>query len=282
MRRLLPLAVVSACCIALFLSVLAREEPSLQNPVFFPRLLPEPSRRDKVAPNAVVLQGLLAHDLRGGQTYRLLGTVTIPPYATVVISPGTTLVADHDSRVIVAGTLKVQRTSWSSNEQHPAKRSWHGILVTDGGNLTLEKSTIRHATAAVTCAEGSRASMTDSTATDSVAGVVTFPGSACDFARVSFVKSGVGALILGGTPRIRDGSFDVVGDGIRIFGDAQPELARLTMRRVASFAIDHRGARDIRMTTLIVRDQRSYPELIRDERPRDGSSRFIGRVILEP
>ena len=121
LHRIRWAAVGTAALAVLFLSILARQDATLQNSlVDFSILKP-------VNPRAVVYERttLLSGDLQTQQLtadrgpYLLAGAARIPPGARVDAQPGTIVAAAEGAQLRVEGALSADRAAFMSNHLHP-------------------------------------------------------------------------------------------------------------------------------------------------------------------
>jgi hypothetical protein len=167
--------------------------------------------------------------------------LVIPAGKTVRVGPGTKFKASMDVKLQVLGELIVQATpeSPATFEGGGAPRSWHGIVVENGGKLTLENAHISGATYGLFAMPGSQYAVDSSVIDTSFkAAVVQSNGT---FKRTRFVATVPeavslasevsvddpnGALtIMDASPTITDCRFDgasTLTDLVRIGGNASP------------------------------------------------------------
>lgn len=92
----------------------------------------------------------------------LPGPTSIQPLATLTLEPGVHLYALEHAALHVEGTLNLPGTAedpirLTSNESHPANRSWSGLIVSPTGRLTGQHAILSYATPAISCLAGSGA-----------------------------------------------------------------------------------------------------------------------------
>jgi parallel beta helix pectate lyase-like protein len=263
-RVVIGLAAATIVLGAAFLSVLRREEGSVGLPLVDTEVVTEPKRNDVLVKDGIVLHGTVRDDLAAGHPYVLHGTVVVPKDATVTVEDGAEVLASRDARVRVEGTLNVKRSQWSSNQQHPERQYWHGIVAEHGGRVELAGATIRHATAAITCEKDGNAVVNDVHLSENVAGIVSLPGGRCAVTNTDIERGRVGLLVIGGTPTISGVTFDRLGDALRIYHEGRPTLTDLTVSRVANSFILYRAEPDLTILGLTVTDPRPLGDLISD------------------
>lgn len=86
----------------------------------------------------------------------LSGTSTIEKDGELIISPGTTLVANEHASILVKGTLRAIGTSkepvrFISNEMREENRTWAGILFMKQGQGTIDHAIFHHASPSISC-----------------------------------------------------------------------------------------------------------------------------------
>lgn len=217
----------------LFFSVLRREDATLGTPFVEMSILPDVRWSETRYTEGTTLRGDLSEQTLtpAGSLYLLEGTVRVPPNTTVRIAPETRIAAADGARMVVEGTLDVDRATFTNNHLHPDRRLWHGLVAERGGTITLRNSSIAYASAGMTCAAGGSIHMTAASIGTSAAGVVTLPG--CTSARIAdlhITDSRVGLYLLGGAPAITNVTLTRVFDGIRVFHEARPTMTGLTAR----------------------------------------------------
>jgi hypothetical protein len=235
--RVYGFLIASGGLATLFLTVLTREEPTLHVPLLKTDLIATPGRKDVVVQSDAILEGTLKKNPTESERYILRGTVVVPTGTTVTIGPGAMLYAERDARVVVEGTLVIERSQWSSNQRHPSQRFWHGLTAREGGSITMRAGTIRDATAAMTCADRGVIHVENSDFVDNVVGVTVLPGSSCTIANARIERGRVGIHIVGGTPTITNVTFRHLTDALRVFHEAVPKLTALTMSDIGRYAV---------------------------------------------
>ena len=217
----------------LFLTVLRRDQATLENSFVDMSILPPVSRRERVAPTGTPLPPVLhARTLtRAESPYLLSGTTTIPTGDTVRAERGTVVLAAAWSRLVIEGMFMVEGSALSSNEAHPDRRLWHGLVVQRGGTFRALESVISDASAGITCAAQGTVDVRGVVLTNNAASVVVLPEStACRVAGATITNGRVGIIALGGTPEIVSLTLNAVHDGLRVFHEARPRLGNLVVR----------------------------------------------------
>lgn len=233
---------------AFFLSVFRREEATLGTPVLDMSILPSARWSAVHVPHGTILQGdLSSQTLTPAQgPYVLQGSVRVPPGATVRIEPGTLIAASTGARLVVEGTLEVHRAAFTSNHLHPDRRLWHGLIAQHGGKIALRESTISNASSGLTCAEGGTVSVAQGSVTETAAGFVTLPGcTTAQIDRVQITEGRVGFYLLGGSPVVNAATLTRVFDGFRVFHEARPWIAGLTVRAPRHAVVIHAASSDL-------------------------------------
>lgn len=275
----------TAALIAVFTTTLRREEPTLQSPLLETELIATPKRSEVIVRDGVAVEGALTHGLDSERPYILRGTVTIPRGANVTVREGARILAERDARLVVEGRLTVGRSSWSSNQAHPSRQYWHGILGRPGSVLLIADASFAHATAGVTCADGSTVTITDSHFTDNVVGIATLPGSACSVRDSDISRGRVGVHVIGGAPTIERVRFDRLADAVRVFHAGTPKLTSLTVLHPGRSAILYQAEPDLTVRGLTASGERSIDELIIDGTDRpihlwNNEEHRTGRIIV--
>lgn len=270
---------------AVFLSVLLRDEPTLATPLLDTEIVEEPRRKDVLVKDGVILEGVLREDLTGDRPYIIRGELRIPPGTTVTVHPGARLFVERDGRVLVEGTLIAHGSQWASNERHPTRRLWYGIIGSGGGTVDVKGSVIHDATAAVTCGTGSTVTVAESRLTRNVVGIATLPGSSCAVTDTRIDRGRVGIQIVGGTPTVTRVTLDRLTDALRIFHDASPRVAKLTLSQISQYAVLYRASSPLTIDGLSWRSSRDLAEAILDgtDEPThlwDGQEVPTGRVTV--
>lgn len=232
--RFLLAAAGTALAAGALLSGLKREETTLENSLVDMSLLPPTARNDVLYTAGTPLAGTVsARTLTAAESpYLLRGTVLVPQAVTLTLEPGTTVAAAEGARLLVEGTLHARGTAWQSNQAHPARRLWHGIVAQRGGSVEIRDTVIRDASAGLTCGPGGSLYASRVSLQDNAAGVVTLRGSrTCFLEGLRAVSGRVGFQLIGGAPILKDITVGRVSLGIRVLHQARPTIEGLTVRR---------------------------------------------------
>lgn len=286
-RPLLLFSVVlTALLAALLLSVLLREDHTLRNSLIDLSILPPIPRRAVLVEQGTRLAGdLKTRTLTPAENpYLLVGAVRIPPGVTVRAEPGTTLVAAEGAHLTVEGTLLADRTSLTSNHLHPDARLWHGIVVRDGGRAVLTDVSIGDASAALTCAAGGTIRLERGRLFANAAGIVSLAGANTCTIHDTWVREGrVGAQLIGGSARLSTITLDRVHEGMRVFHEATPAVANLTVRRPGHAVMVYQASPNLSIDNLTLPPSADPAALLLDgiDHPRhrwQGQEYETGRV----
>ena len=78
-------------------------------------------------------------------------TTTITPGAMLTIEPGTTIYASEFASLIVEGKLVADQVIFTTNELHPLNQLWNGLIVKQGGQMTIKNASIEYASPGISC-----------------------------------------------------------------------------------------------------------------------------------
>lgn len=217
-RFLILSAAGTAFLAGLFLTVLRREDATVQNSLIDLSILPPLPPRAVLKDTGTLLPPvLLSRTLTLQESpYLLSGTVKIPAGHTVRAERGTVILAAQGSRLVVEGSLLTTGTALSGNALHPDHRLWHGLVVRRGGRIEALESIVTGASAAITCAAGGTVDLRGGTLSDNAAGIVTLPGSTrCRLQAVTLQNGRVGIFNLGSRTEIVSVVFKHLRDELR-------------------------------------------------------------------
>lgn len=213
--------------VAVFLTVLLRDESKLSNPLINMNVEQEIKRNAVYESFSPIITGIVDKNITKG-TYILRGQAIIPENATVTIMPETTIYAERDASILVEGKLSATKTTWLSNQVHPSKQYWHGLVASKGGEISLSESTISNATAGITANEGGKITVKNSSFQNNVAGIVTMPSSSAEITDSKIENGTVGIQIIGGSPLIKNVFFKSLYDGLRASPSSSPRISNIS------------------------------------------------------
>ncbi len=212
----------------LFLSILLRPEPRLENPLINLDKNKDPLHSAVLEKEAPVLTGEIKNDISG--KFILRGTAFIPKESSVKIKDSKVF-AERDSKIEVLGEANIINSTFSSNQIHPTRKYWYGLVVSDQGKITADKVTIKDAVAGITCSGKSRMIINNSTLENNVVGIVAMPTQLCQMKDSTISQGRVGVQVLGGSPLIDNIKFSLLYDGLRIY-KGEPKVFKLKFDRI--------------------------------------------------
>jgi hypothetical protein len=256
-------ALVSLILVAVFLTVLLRDEPKLSNPLVDMSVEQEIKRNAVYENSLPIITGIVDKNITQG-TYILRGQATVPQNATVTILPGTTIYAERDARFTVEGKLNAVKTMWLSNQVHPSKQYWYGLVASNGGEISLSESNVSNTTAAVTADTRGKVAIKNSVFQNNVVGLVTMPNSTAEITDSKITDSTVGIQIIGGSPLIKNVVFKSLYDGLRIFHSASPNISDISLSFISHEIIHYLAEPDLTINRLTFTPAEDTTKLIYD------------------
>ncbi len=183
--------------------------------------------------------------LIAGQTYQVIGILTVPAAKTLTVPAGTVLKFHGDgARVTVDGTLQVQGTNVSpvlfiSGSSAPARGDWTGIVVRAGATgIVLDHATIEHAVRGIEIVSAAavirnariyRYSSAGISMTTPLAGTEVRDSLIDNFSEANGIES-YGIYINAGSPLITGNRIQGSRYGIFVIGGSNPTITANVIR----------------------------------------------------
>jgi hypothetical protein len=199
--------------VLLFLSVLARKNESLADPLINISFEVTPERNEKLIDDGIILPPIIEGYLEQGD-YVITKTVTVPKEAHLHIAEHSRIFANTDARILVQGEVSAKNVSFQSNELHADCTIWHGIVIDREGSINFSDISISNATAGLTCAGTGK--IQQSTFQNNTVAVVLLPNSSCVMEDITIQHSSVGIHAIKTEPVFKNITFRSVLEEIRI------------------------------------------------------------------
>ncbi len=249
MRTLTRISAVTTVILGvLFLSVLFRDEPKLQTPLLDMNIASEPKHNEVIMKDLPSITGELKNITKGA--YILKGEAYVPVNATVTIEDGTYIYAERDSRIVIQGQLTANNVTWLSNQAHPSRKYWYGIVVEKGGRVFLSENTVSSATTGITAASNSQIRIDRSVFINNVVGLTTLTDSITTVTNSSFEQMNVGINAIGGSLIVNFCAMKDLNDGLRIFHPATPTISAISISNFRDSAITYRAEPNLHIPQL--------------------------------
>jgi len=258
-------AVVSLLLAGFFLTVLLRDEPKLSSPLVNMNI-EEEAKRNAVhvhENSSPIITGIIDKNITKG-TYILRGQVIIPKSATVTILPETIIYAERDASIEVEGELNAKKTTWLSNQIHPSKQYWYGLVAKNGGAISLSESNISNATAAITADSNGKVVIKKADLQNNVAGLVIMLNSDATITDSKIENGTVGIQIIGGSPIIKNITLKSLYDGLRIFHQATPDISDISLAFISHEIVHYLAEPDLTINHLTFTPADGIAKLIYD------------------
>jgi len=278
-------AFVSLLLVAVFLTVLLRDEPKLSNPLIDMSIEQEIKRNAVYESSSPIITGIIDKNITKG-TYVLRGQAIIPQNAMITIMPETTIYAERDAQLAVEGKLNATKTTWLSNQAHPSRQYWHGLITKKDGEIFLSESTVKNATAAVTADASGKVTIKNSDLQNNVVSLVTMPGSIAEITYSTIENGTVGIQIIGGSPVIKNIVFKSLYDGMRVFHSASPKISNISLLFISHEIIHYLAEPDLIINNLIFTPTEDITKLIFDGKNQpthklNGQEYKTGAVVIK-
>lgn len=241
--------IVTALLLAIFLSVLFRDEPKLQTPLVDMKIESTTPKNATLVDNVPTIKDLLKDNVQKGN-YVLQGNIVIPEGVTVRIEAGTVFYANRDARLIVQGTLSAKEVTFQSNQLYAQRKYWYGLVVEKSGQITCENCLLKDATSAVTVTDTGNVKLSGKIQ-NCVAGITTM-GTAKTKIEELFIETGtVGILALNGNLTIENSTFKNLNDGLRVFHPANLAVSNSNFSSISKNSIYYMNEANIMVTATL-------------------------------
>lgn len=235
--------------LALFLTVLLRNEPKLQTPLINMEIENAVPKNTTLISDVPIIKDELKDNVAKGN-YILQGTIVIPEGKTVQIEPGTVFYANRDAKITVHGKLMASNVTWQSNQAYSQRRYWYGLTAEQNGEINLTNCHIQDATTAVTTQDVGQATISG-ILTNNVVGVATLEKGKVNIQNLEINEGTVGILTLGGSTAINTTTFMGLTDGLRIFHNSVVSINKPTFSRIQRNTVRYLAEQNITITNVI-------------------------------
>ncbi|MDO8512291.1 MAG: hypothetical protein Q7S57_03375 [bacterium] len=235
--------------LALFLTVLLRNEPKLQTPLINMEIENAVPKNTTIISNVPIIKDELKDNVTKGN-YILQGNIVIPEGKTVQVEPDTVFYANRDAKITVHGKLIANNVTWQSNQAYNQRRYWYGLTAENNGEINLENCQIQDATTAVTTLNGGKATISG-VFTNNVVGVSVLEKGKVKIQNLQINEGTVGILTLGGNTAINNATFTGLTDGLRIFHDSMISINKPTFTRIQRNTVRYLAEPNITITNII-------------------------------
>lgn len=205
--------------IAIFLTVLLRDEPKLQTPLINMNIEDGVPKNATFVSNAPIITGEIINDIKKG-TYIIAGNATISAGISVKIEPETIFYAQRDAKITVHGQLTASNVKWQSNQLYSQRRYWYGLVAERGGSIALNNCHIQDATTAVTAGKDGKVTLSGTLA-NNVVGLAVLAGGQAMVEKTEIGHGTVGLQLLGGIATLNNATFSGLVDGLRVFHNSK-------------------------------------------------------------
>jgi hypothetical protein len=248
--------------LAIFLSVLLRDEPKLQTPLVNMGIESITPKNAALVTNAPVITNELINDVKKGN-YVLQGSITVPKGISIKIEEGTVFYANRDAKIIVLGEIVAEKISWLSNQAYSQRRYWHGLTAEQNGKITLRDSNIQDTTTALTALSGGELNFSG-LLTNNVVGIALLEKGTASINNVRVSTGTVGIQMTGGVATINEITFEKLLDGLRIFHGSKIAINKPRFLQISGKFIKYLAEPNLTITNIYLGNSIAFSSVTYD------------------